>query len=100
MKPYVVYFGVGGGYGGIDSAHLIYAEDEEEAEAYASDRATESCESYGIGEDTETIEDYWEEINRWAVYEVEEYTGNQEQIDKMISYGFTNETDIDIKGSY
>ena len=95
MKQFLIYWGVGGGYGGIHYSALINSETIEEAIHEAYERAVEDCASYGI-EGTTWDEELQEEVGEnpddWADYRVEEYTGDLERLEDAKGYHFQDET--------
>ena len=95
----LIFWGVGGGYGGIDSALLLeYKDDsltEETAKILAEEEAYrlsyEECESYGIGDYEEDEESREEEIESWIDYRVI-INPTEEQINEAKMHHFTDET--------
>lgn len=84
MQYYAIYWGVGGGYGGLQYSAIVSEKDMNSAETTAYDLSYEECESYGIEDDDE------EDIESWLDYRVELYEG---QKDRLLQYHYSNFTD-------
>lgn len=93
MAMYRIYAGLGGGFGGPSEADVREFEDYDEAMEYAREQAIEEYQSYegfhGVFDRDDVRQDlrssfgeepsdddvemhYWEEVESWITYEVEE----------------------------
>lgn len=87
MPKYIIYWGIGGGYGGMRDAAIVEWDNLGEAINDAYDRAAVECETEGLTNteeyyEAETEEErlsiWYEEVDRWAVYDAEEYSEKAE----------------------
>lgn len=105
-KKFIIFYGIGGGFGGAQNYEAIFAHSKEEANNIAYESAIEEYESYGgmhgltsiediMGQDEDLSEDeareqYFQEMESWLDYGVLEY--NEENIKKAQGYHFTDFT--------
>lgn len=104
MNKYLIGWGVGGGYGGIQDHALIYANSYDDALREAQERSHDACEGYGLNEPDEDDEEYdeltesekhdliQEKLEQWEDYFAELWTGSEEQQDKIDGRFFIDET--------
>jgi hypothetical protein len=88
---FLIFWGVGGGYGGISNAALMNFDSREDAEDEAYERSLLEIESYGIGDDCEDEDERIEEIDSWLDYYVIE-NPTEADIEKAEDYHFSDET--------
>ncbi len=101
---YIIGYGLGGGFGGIQDFEVIQADNLEEAENYAFESACEVYEGYvgmyglrdiseimeedEIEDEEEAIQVYEEERDNWLEYSAHPYSKEYE--DKVMDYHYHN----------
>jgi hypothetical protein len=93
-KKFAIFWGIGGGYGGINNSAIIFAKDIDEALNTASSYSMDDVEATVVtdADPDDDYDAYMEEIESWLDYDAEEFTGSEEQMDKLKQYHFQDET--------
>jgi hypothetical protein len=88
---FLIFWGVGGGYGGISNAALMNFDSRKDAEEEACERSLIDIEGYGIGEEFDDYDEIQEEKESWVDYRVV-MNPTDEQIERAKQYHFSDET--------